>query len=65
LVELADFIVDDASGTGDSSSQNMLEATMALESLGFKKDQVKKALEGCSGDTSALVKEALKKLQRL
>lgn len=65
LVELADFIVDDANDSGDNSSQNMIEASMALESLGFKKDQVKKALEGCSGDTSSLVREALKKLQRL
>jgi len=65
LVELADFIVDDASGVDDGSSQNIIEASMALESLGFKKDHIKKALEGCSGDTSALVREALKKLQRL
>jgi Holliday junction DNA helicase RuvA len=37
---------------------------MALESLGFKKDQINKALSGCSSnDTASLVKEALKKLQ--
>lgn len=63
LVELADFIVD---GEGESSDSGALvEAVMALESLGFKKEAIKKALSGCTGDTSTLVKEALKKLQRL
>jgi len=38
---------------------------MALESLGFKKDAIQKALLGATGDTTALVKEGLKKLQRL
>ncbi len=62
LVELADFIVD-----GNDESENLGafgEAVMALESLGFKKDVIQKALLGCSGDTSTLVKEGLKKLQR-
>jgi len=64
LVELADFIVD---GNEDEtiSSSALSDAAMALESLGFKKEAVKKALLGCSGDTSTLVKEGLKKLQRL
>ncbi|MEA3419485.1 MAG: Holliday junction branch migration protein RuvA [Campylobacterota bacterium] len=62
LVELADFIVD---GEETESSSAMGEAIMALESLGFKKDHIQKALNGCSGDTSTLVKEGLKKLQRL
>ncbi len=64
LVELADFIV---SGNEDSSSSNasILEATMALESLGFKKDAIKKALNGESGSVQDLVKIGLKKLQRL
>ena len=63
LVELADFIVD---GNEESTSSGALgEATMALESLGFKKEAIQKALSGCSGDTSTLVKEGLKKLQRL
>ncbi|SFZ98050.1 Holliday junction DNA helicase RuvA [hydrothermal vent metagenome] len=63
LVELADFIVD-----GNSEYENsgaMGEALMALESLGFKKDAIQKALSGSSGDTTTLVKEGLKKLQRL
>ena len=63
LVELADFIVD---GEESSSNGAMVEAIMALESLGFKKEAIQKALAGCSGgDTSTLVKEGLKKLQRL
>ena len=63
LVELADFIVD---GNEESETSGALgEATMALESLGFKKEAIRKALAGCSGDTAILVKEGLKKLQRL
>jgi Holliday junction DNA helicase RuvA len=63
LVELADFIVD--GNTESKNSGAMGEAMMALESLGFKKDAIQKALSGCSGDTSSMVKEGLKKLQRL
>jgi Holliday junction DNA helicase RuvA len=63
LVELADFIVD---GNAQSETSGALgEAVMALESLGFKKEAIQKALQGASGDTSTLVKEGLKKLQRL
>jgi len=62
LVELAGFIVD---GEETESSSAMGEAIMALESLGFKKDHIQKALSGCSGDTGTLVKEGLRKLQRL
>ena len=63
LVELADFIVD--GHKGDNSTAAVAEAIMALESLGFKKELAQKALLGCSGDTGTLVKEGLKKLQRL
>jgi Holliday junction DNA helicase RuvA len=63
LVELADFIVDGSEESGSSGALG--EAIMALESLGFKKDAINKALQGASGDTSTLVKEGLKKLQRL
>ncbi len=65
LVELAGFdeellqISDDA----PSSSKSYTQATEALESLGFKKDKISKALSACKGDdTSSLVKEALKLL---
>ena len=65
LVELADFIVD-GDGNEESSDAGALgEAVMALESLGFKKDAIRKALQGASGDTGTLVKVGLKKLQRL
>ncbi len=63
LVELADFIVDSGSSTIESNAT--LEALMALESLGFKKETAQQALNGCSGDTATQLKEALKKLQRL
>jgi len=63
LVELADFIVD---ATDDSLVNSaMSDAILALESLGFKKDHIQKALVGAKGDVSALVKHGLKKLQRL
>jgi len=63
LVELADFIVreDETSSTSGA----LLDATMALESLGFKKDAIKKAINGESGSVQELVKIGLKKLQRL
>ena len=63
LVELADFIVN--ANEEDNNSSSIVEASMALESLGFKKDAIKKALQGESGSTEELVKIALKKLQRL
>jgi len=63
LVELADFIVN--SEAESSVGASMTEAVMALESLGFKKEAIQKALAGVSGDTATMVKEGLKKLQRL
>jgi Holliday junction DNA helicase RuvA len=63
LVELADFIVQEEEEGSSNSAQ--LEAALALESLGFKKDAIKKALSGESGDVGTLVKIGLKKMQRL
>jgi len=61
LVELSNFTVDASS---DSSTPSQAEAAMALESLGFKKEQVVKALSGIHAvDTGEIVKEALKKLK--
>jgi Holliday junction DNA helicase RuvA len=61
LVELSNFIVDTSS---DSSTPSQAEAAMALESLGFKKEQIIKALTGISAsNTGDIVKEALKKLK--
>ncbi len=62
LVELADFIV---SNDDTISNKSMVEAVMALESLGFKKEHIIKALQGLSGDTQSLIKDGLKKLQRI
>lgn len=65
LVELSGF---DAILADSNSSANPAagEAMLALESLGFKKDQISSALSSCEGiDTASLVKEALKKLQKL
>lgn len=66
LVELSGFdAVLGATIAGGGSSASS-EAMMALESLGFKKEQVAKVLAACSAtETPALVKEALKKLQTL
>lgn len=61
LVELAEFSL---SSTSDGFNQPMMEASVALESLGFKKELVAKTLKQCSStDTASLVKEALKKIQ--
>lgn len=61
LVELSDFSLENISENSPSSGLN--EAMMALESLGFKKERIKKVLATCKAeDTSSLIKEALKKL---
>jgi len=65
LVELAGFDAELVSGTGAAPAASG-EAALALESLGFKKEEVAKALARCeSVETAALVKEALKLLQKL
>lgn len=64
LVELSGF---DTELVTQTTSGNVAagEAAQALESLGFKKEQVAKVLTQCSSDdTATLVKEALKKLQK-
>ncbi len=64
LVELSGFVIDGNSEEG-SSGKNTIEASMALESLGFKKDVISKVLSSCTAtNTSDLVKEALKRLQK-
>ena len=65
LVELNGFDVESVSNS-QPQNQAFNQATEALESLGFKKDKISKALSGCSGsDTALLVKEALKLLQTI
>ncbi|PRM96325.1 Holliday junction branch migration protein RuvA [Aliarcobacter cryaerophilus] len=63
LVELSGFIVD--GGSSDEATNINIEAALALESLGFKKDIVTTILKSCtSTTTSELVREALRKLQK-
>ena len=64
LVELSGFVVD---GNSEENSLNVIasDAVLALESLGFKKDIINKALKGCTSNTTAeLVREALKRLNK-
>jgi Holliday junction DNA helicase RuvA len=63
LVELADFIVD--TNEDGLVASGMSDAILALEGLGFKKEHIRKALMGATGDTASLVKQGLKKMQRL
>lgn len=65
LVELGDFTPNPDAGEGGSVEQLATQkATMALESLGFKKDAIKKAINRCkSNTTESLIKEALKYLR--
>ncbi len=68
LVELNGFDTEllENSTNGESHSRSRAEATQALEALGFKKEQISKALSQCSSsDTAALVKEALKYLKTI
>ena len=64
LVELSGFVVS-SNAMDENLNQSASEAVMALESLGFKKEQITKALSSAvATDTAGLVKEALKKLQK-
>lgn len=55
--------LSDAKLEFDAANMGQNEAFMALESLGFKRDKILKALSECEAtETAALVKEALKKL---
>ncbi|NOR58871.1 MAG: Holliday junction branch migration protein RuvA, partial [Sulfurimonas sp.] len=59
LVELAGFGVELVTSTDAPKSMAYAQASEALESLGFKKDKISKALSTCKGeDTASLVKEA-------
>lgn len=63
LVELSDFSIENVEDKNTNTFFN--EALQALESLGFKKESVKKVLSTCSAnDTSSLIKEALQKLAK-
>lgn len=61
LVELSNFIMD---AQIEASSPSSAQAAMALESLGFKKEQIIKVLSTIHAtDTGVIIKEALKKLK--
>jgi len=66
LVELNGFDAELLSSGASVETQAFAEATEALESLGFKKDKISKALSSCGAkDTASLVREALKLLQTI
>ena len=67
LVELSGFDVElMATPSAEPRSLAAAQASEALESLGFKKEKILKALSSCSSsDTASLVKEALKLLQTI
>ncbi len=66
LVELSGFDIELVSSQNQETSQAFNQAAEALESLGFKKEKISKALAECSSnDTASLVKEALKLLQTI
>jgi len=65
LVELSGFVISNENDKENNFGENAAAAVMALESLGFKKDQINKVLAtSTQKETSSIVKEALKKLQR-
>ena len=62
LVELGDFTLQ-SDTSAESLASGHTEAALALESLGFNKERIRKVLAACSGETTEeLIKEALKKL---
>ncbi len=63
LVELGDFLPKDGVEISKSDDAKQ-KASLALESLGFKKEVIKKVLSRCQGEsTEELIKEALKYLR--
>ena len=63
LVELSDFVPQGDIQVSEKT-QNKDKAFMALESLGFKKESIKKAMKLCkSEEIEELIKEALKYLR--
>ncbi len=61
LVDLSEFSLSGSGGGG--MSPIFSEASLALESLGFKKDKIASVLKSCNAtNTGDLVKQALKKL---
>jgi Holliday junction DNA helicase RuvA len=66
LVELSGFDVELVASQNEPLNQAYNQASEALESLGFKKEKILKALSECSSnDTASLVKEALRLLKTI
>ena len=66
LVELSGFGIEAIEQDSDKMGQNshMNDAVLALESLGFKKENISKVIVKCTSNSTAdIVKEALKYLQ--
>ena len=61
LVELSDFTIDN----NHNIDSSVRDAILALESLGFKSEDIQLAIKGASGDTTSIVKYALKNLNKL
>ena len=55
LMEMGEFELD-------SSNNDLTQAIIALENLGFKKSDILKVLQGESGNVEELIKKALKRL---
>ena len=65
LVELSGFSLELVNASNPAQSTNLGDAALALESLGFKKEVIAKALKSVTAtETAAIVKEALKLLQK-
>ena len=67
LVELSGFSIEVVEQDSDKLGQNshMNDAVLALESLGFKKENISKVIVKCTSTSTAdIVKEALKYLSR-
>ncbi len=68
LVELNGFdtVLLEGNAEANNATKERAQAFEALEALGFKKEQISKALAACSAsDTAALVKEALQYLRTI
>lgn len=64
LVELSGFVIDINAGENNENT-HVCDAILALESLGFKKDAINKALKNCTASTTSdLVREALQNLNK-
>ena len=63
LVELGDFLPKESTEVSKSDEAKQ-KASLALQSLGFKKEAIKKAISKCQSEsTEELIKEALKYLR--